>query len=225
MAVAFVTIRNVASTATANSVISTSATLTGANPCIVFDVGIHSTTVSVTAVTWELGGTPTRIKRQLSASGVATEIWGLAAAVTGSGSAVAHLSASATCLASLLLYTGTDPTTPFPAAGVVVSTSTAASVTLTPVGLGANDIGHGVCHNITGNVTVINTNHRLKDNASTPGMNIGDSAGTTPITFNTDGAMVLNFVSYVGIRIAATAAAAVAGWGPLLGLERNQHVI
>jgi hypothetical protein len=222
MAVAFSTVRNAVPSTTANLALSTSFTCTGVDTALLFDISLHSTTVSVTSVTWSAGGTPTRVKRQASSSGAVAEIWGVIP-TNGSGSATAHFSASVLCAGSLCLFVNADQTTPFPTADAVSSTSTAASVTLTPANLGANDASNGIAVNvINGNWNTLTTNQRTVDNASDPGHILGDSAGTTAIVITSDSGITTGHAALAAVRIKATAAAAGAvGYGPLIGGIRN----
>jgi hypothetical protein len=227
MAVAFVTVVNGAASTTANLVITTSFGPTGTDRALVFPIAIHSTTISVTAVSWSGGGVAGRIASQVSPSGARTELWGITAPTTTTGSAVANLSSSVLSIASLLLYSAADSTNSFSSGDSVFSTSTVANVTLTPANLGANDLSLGFGANIiAGNWTGSSTNNRIQNNSSDPGMDAVDSSGTTAVVLGTDGGMGTGQVSRIAIRVRATVAAAGGtGWGPLIGGQRNGHLV
>lgn len=206
MAVAFST--NVSSAPATTTNLLVNITVSGTNPVLVGKVALDSTSATVTSATWSLGsGTTLQVTSKRSLVGPITSIWAVPAPTGGAGNIRIGFSASVPAHMDVALWTGAHQTTPCPTGDSVISTSNAASITLTPANLTASDgtdcIGSNV---VQGNWTSSTPHQRAIDNGSSPGILTGDNTGTTGVKLFTDSGMSASGAASVAVRIQVPAA-------------------
>lgn len=224
MAVAFDSTIPAVTHANASSITSGNWTISGPNPAMVVEIVFNSTTITVSSVTWSLGaGTPVQIAIVRGGSGFATTsaIWAVPAPTTGTGTLQVTLSSGVDFVFNADNFTGADQTTPCPSGDAQTDTTTAASLTLTPTNLTANDATAG-CGASTANVTSASPHQTMLTNAPAVGEVAGYATGTTGLTTVISGTG--NDRSRAAVRIVAVSAGGSRGLfqpPPLTGMGQG----
>jgi hypothetical protein len=198
MAVAFSSVANVAP-ATNNS-FTISITVPSGNPVLMVGIGLESTTATVTSVSWSLGsGTAVEVKTSRLNNSFAS-VWVLPNPGVGAGTVTVNLSASVAFQGAAETFTGGHQTTPCPTADAVGPTGTAASLTITPANVTADDGAFGMAAStVAANPTGVSLNDRFKNNTTNVNYQCGDRLGIGALTANWDGAGADE--AGVGVRI------------------------
>lgn len=178
-------------------------TVSGTNPHISVKIALHTTTVTVSSVTSSQStGTIVLTKSSLNTNS-RVYVYSIPAPAVATHTITVTLSGSADYNITATVFSGADQTTPQPAADAQASTSNGTPQTLTPTNLTANDASDAIGGNNSGNWSTVTTNQRVLDNVSAEGAAVGDSTGTTGVTFTNDGGVGASDVAIVAVRIAA----------------------
>lgn len=189
-------------------------TVSGTNPVLIIDVGLDSTTETVSSVSWSLGsGTALEIKNVRNSTAFSS-VWAIPAPGAGAGTVTVNKSAaSINHQIDVQVWTGADQTTPCPTGDAVTSIVHQAATTLTPTNLTANDgtAGNGI--NTVGDTpTSVTPNQRYLNSTTSVNQETGDATGTTGVTLNY--ALDIGNLALVAVRIAASAAVSATNPSP-----------
>lgn len=160
-------------------------TISGTHPTIVVAIGYQDASITVSSVTWSLGGTGVQGKLIRGGSGVndTTAIWCIPAPTTGTGTLTVTLSGApaGNYTWSGDAFTGADQTTPCPTGNAVSNISASSSYTMTPSGLTSSDAAYAVGVDASDCITVT-PNQTLNDCATSIATNAGYNTGTGSVT-------------------------------------------
>lgn len=176
-------------------------TVSGTNPVLLIDVGMDSTTATVSSVSWSLGsGTPVEVKNSRSGTAFAS-VWAIPAPGAGAGTVTVNKSAAAiNHQIDVSCFSGADQTTPCPTADAVADTLDGGS--LTPAHLAAGDATNGCAVNtIAGNPAGVSPNSRYVNTTTSINIEAGDATGATGLTYTTNGGGAS--IAKVAVRIAS----------------------
>jgi hypothetical protein len=174
-------------------------TVSGTNPVLLVDVGLDSTTATVSSVSWSLGsGTPAEVKNVRSGTAFAT-VFAIPAPVAGAGTVTVNKSTtSINHQIDVACFSGADQTNPCPAGDAVADALDGG--TLTPAHLAAGDATNGCAVNtIAGNPVGVSPNSRYVNTTTSVNIEAGDATGTTGLTYTTNGGGAT--VAKVAVRI------------------------
>lgn len=174
-------------------------TVSGTAPLLVVEVGLDSTTATVSSVSWSgTSGTALEVKNVRSGTAF-NSVWAIPAPQAIAGTVTVNKSAaSINHQVDVTCFQNTDQTTPCPT-GDAVTTTLNTGVTLTPTNLTAADAttGSGV-NTVAGNPTGITPNSRYFNTTTSINIEAGDNTGTSGITLTTLGT---GSVAGVAVRI------------------------
>lgn len=201
---------------TGTSITSPSITTPATNPVLVVSVGLDSATAVVNSLTLTgFSGTSSEVKNVRNGN-TFVSIWVVAGPTASTaGTVKANLSASVPAQLTVTALSGADQTTPCPTTDAQTASDTGAGSqinrTVTPLNLTANDATVGAAYNtVAGNWTSVTTNSRYVDNAGDPGAGVGDSSGTTGVSWVNDGGSG-GKLGYVAARVKVPAGGAFSG--------------
>jgi hypothetical protein len=187
--------------ATGSSFTSPNIKVSGSNPLLVVDIGISSTTATVSSVSFSAGGTGVQAISARSTDALSA-IWCIPAPTTGTGTVTVNLSTSVAYQYAISLYNGADQTTPCPAGNAVSSTASQMLTSVTPTNLTANDGSSASCTlTVSGNPTGVGQYQRSLDATSAVNLETGDNFGTGGVNCAYDSTSGNHSVT--AIRIAA----------------------
>lgn len=184
-------------------------TVSGTAPALIVEVGLDSTTATVSSMSWSLGsGTAVEVKNVRSGTAF-NSIWAIPAPGAGAGTVTVNKSAaSINHQVDIACFQNTDQTAPCPPGDAVTTTSNS-GVTLTPLNLTAADATTGAGVNtVAGNPTGVTPNSRYVNTTTSVNIEAGDNIGTSGITLTNLGS---GSVAGVAVRIVQGAPLATAG--------------
>lgn len=206
---------------TGSSQTSGNLTISGSNLVIIAQATYSSTSITVSSVTWSLGGTGVEAKliRGGLSGGVTTVIWCIPAPTGGTGTVEFDLSGSAsTWRFSADYFTGADQTTPCPTGDAVTDITATNTYSLTPSNLTANDGTSIAGGDSSSSINSVSVNQILIDNTTSVDIGTGYTLGTGASGMTMSDSNDAHSVVAIRIAAASSAAAATSNNMPLMGM-------
>lgn len=177
-------------------------TISGTKPVIVVSISYQDATITVSSVSWSLGGTGAQaiLVRGGSGTNDVSAIWCIPAPTVGTGTVTVTLSGApaGNYTWGADNFTVANQTTPCPAGNAVSNVSASSSYTMTPSGLTSGDAAFAVGVDASDCVT-ITPNQTLNNCAATIAVGGGYNTGTGSVTVTFSQAN--NTKSAVAVRI------------------------